>query len=743
MPKRVIAALAALLFALPLAARPKVALVLGGGGAKGFAEIALLETVEAYGIPVDMVLGTSMGALIGAMYSVGYTPREIDAFASGGDFMSVVLEPASERPFPMPEAFSFRKDNLLSLGFSKKGVGSTPGLLGDSRLLALLGRMYGCQEGVEDFDALPIPFRAVATNAVSGKRIVYDHGSLVDAVRSSISLPVIFSPYPQSDGTLAMDGGLVDNLPIDLAREMGADYVIAMDVNGYQTLGEADIQTVTEAAMQVASLVIQKTSVNQYGNADILVLPNTQGCGTMAFGDYKKIVAIGREACALLAPEFEALRDKLEAEGALTSYDPQRKGSSSFSQGRIICGIELEDRSPFLHKQRLEEKDFFRFVGKEFDETQREKLSRYLWRLRSTYRLASLSAHLVNGEDGTSKLSIRSSSYPLPQHRFTIGGNPQAGVSNNVQGGYTWAMLSLREQFDFTQIGPIEHVKVWAEQGQTSDWGLSFMLPFVSMHSHVFAFEAKGVWSMGSLEKGSNLLYGKRRAAQDMGVLGDVGILYDFATLCNLRLGNQFRWVDIHRGEREFWMSSAYASLVVDTMHKTSLVQSGFRSSVRYQFELVDGHATGYSLQALFRQDISMHGEGMMLGYQLDFHWMRLERVLNQSYVDIGGIEGFPGYSYGTLRQDVAGLSLRYRIQVATVLGSPVYLLAKVGALVFSDKDPFAGEYVSAHFFSGDLFWDIGVGAGVAVTTAFGSLFSGFGFAAHSGGYDLMVGVVL
>ena len=109
-----------------------------------------------------------------------------------------------EDPFPLPEPFKNRRDNVFTLGFSKKGLGSAPGVLGDQKLLALLNECYAKVEGITDFDKLPIPFRAVSTNAATGGRIVYDHGSLVTAVRSSISLPMVFAPYPQDDGSLAM-----------------------------------------------------------------------------------------------------------------------------------------------------------------------------------------------------------------------------------------------------------------------------------------------------------------------------------------------------------------------------------------------------------------------------------------------------------------------------------------------------------------------------------------------------------
>lgn len=743
MPKRFLAMVLSLLSLFPLAARPKVALVLGGGGAKGFAEIAVLEAVERHQIPVDLVIGTSMGALIGAMYSAGYSPKEIDDFASRNDFMSIILEPASERPFPMPEAFTCRLDNIISIGFSKKRIGSTPGILGDSRLLGLLGRMYGRQDGVVDFDDLPIPFRAVATDAETGERIVYDHGSLVDAVRSSISLPVIFAPYPQPDGSLAMDGGLVDNVPILLARQLGADYVIAVDVNGHVMRKKTDIQSVTDSAIQVVSLVTTSAAIRQYDQADIMVLPHVEHFGTMAFGDYKKIVRVGREECEAIADQFEALRKQLEQEGVWTSYDPERIGAYSLVKPRMVSSVRIVDRSSTFQRQHLDRQDFAGFEGKVFDERQRERLGRYLERLRATYGLASLSYRLEDQKDGSTVLEIRTASYELPQHRFTIGGIPEAGLSNNGPGQYTWAILNTRTQFDFTKIGPIEHLKGYYEQSQTSNLGLSVMLPFVSRNSHVFAFESKAQWSMGSFLLSSNLNNGNREAALDMGAIGDVSFLYDYSNLVTLRLGSQWSWFDIHHGRDSFWMMGSYARLAVDTMHKTSLIQSGFRADVAYQVEWKDGSKYGYSLQSRFRHDVELVRDRQLLGYQLEFHWMRLNEGMNRSYVDIGGVNGLPGYGYSSLRQDVAGGCLRYRIRIATVLGCPIYVVAKVGALVFDDKDPYDGRFVRGHLFSGDLFWDIGAGGGFAITTPVGSIFAGGGFAAHSCNYDLMIGVII
>ena len=212
--------------------RPKVALVLSGGGAKGLAEIPLLEALEEEGIPVDMVLGTSMGSLLGSLYCAGYSPKEIRSFMTELDLVSIISE------WPQPSlrvpayALTTKNDNYFSLPFSlsQTKVGAAPGFLGDQKILNMLSTYLSKVGDIDDFDKLAVPFRAVAVDVSTGKEVVYKSGSLVRAVRGSMSLPGVWVPALMSDGTYVMDGGLQNNLPVRLAIESGADIVIAMDV---------------------------------------------------------------------------------------------------------------------------------------------------------------------------------------------------------------------------------------------------------------------------------------------------------------------------------------------------------------------------------------------------------------------------------------------------------------------------------------------------------------------------------
>jgi NTE family protein len=224
--------------------------------------------------------------------------------------------------------------------------------LGDQKLLALLNELYANVEGITDFDQFPVPFRAVATNATTGERIVYDRGSLVTAVRSSISLPMVFAPYPQDDGNLAMDGGMSDNLPIKLAKDLGADFVVAMDVNALQRLSPKEMDTFSAMAMQTLVIVTQTNSLSQYKYADILLFPEVGNFGTLAFDKYEQILQQGRDICKKNDQSFRELANEVQAAGRkLEVKNPDRSGS--YVDHRSAYHRESGGEKPFRYEMTV------------------------------------------------------------------------------------------------------------------------------------------------------------------------------------------------------------------------------------------------------------------------------------------------------------------------------------------------------------------------------------------------------
>lgn len=215
--------------------RLKVGLVLGGGGAKGAAEVGVLKVIEQTGIPIDYIAGTSIGSIIGGLYACGYRSAQLDSMFCTQEWIGLL----TDRSDSLSTQLIRKQDGVTYiLGFPVKRLKSHEGvfddyskvggtLVGDS-IVALLDGMTGRPDSIS-FDRLPIPFRCVATDVNHMQEVVLSNGRLSVAMRSSMAIPGVFKPV-RRDSMLLVDGGTINNLPVDVVRQMGADVVIAIDL---------------------------------------------------------------------------------------------------------------------------------------------------------------------------------------------------------------------------------------------------------------------------------------------------------------------------------------------------------------------------------------------------------------------------------------------------------------------------------------------------------------------------------
>ena len=217
------------------AQRKKVGVVLGGGGAKGVAHIGVLKVLEEAGIPIDYVAGTSMGAIVGGLYSIGYTPAEIDTMVLEQDWTMLLSDRIKRNSLTFPEKENSER-YILSLPFGKEKKDRViQGMIKGQNLMNLFSNLtIGYHDSV-DFQKFNIPFACVAVDAVDGKDYVFRKGSLPLAMRASMAIPAVFAPV-RLDSMVLIDGGLNDNFPVDVARQMGADIIIGVD------LGTSDLK---------------------------------------------------------------------------------------------------------------------------------------------------------------------------------------------------------------------------------------------------------------------------------------------------------------------------------------------------------------------------------------------------------------------------------------------------------------------------------------------------------------------
>ena len=204
--------------------RPKVGLVLSGGGARGAAHIGVLKVLEEQNIPVDFISGTSMGAIVGGLYASGMTATEIEQALIDNDWRPLFQDrpPRADRPFRRKEDDNgFLVD--FDMGVDKDGLIFPKGLVQGQNLEMILKRLALPVATINDFDQLPIPFRAIATDLGNGEALSIKSGDLATAIRASMSLPGIFKPV-HYNGRLLVDGGIVNNLPVQIARKWGLKY---------------------------------------------------------------------------------------------------------------------------------------------------------------------------------------------------------------------------------------------------------------------------------------------------------------------------------------------------------------------------------------------------------------------------------------------------------------------------------------------------------------------------------------
>ena len=289
--------------------RPRIALVLSGGGARGIAHIGVLQVLEEHRVPIDFITGTSMGALVGGLYAAGYSPDELEKIVTEMDWADV-FEDSPPRP---DLSFRRKQDDLnflapIRLGLNEEGIALPRGVVQGQKLNLVLRSLLLHVAQVRHFDELRIPFVAVSTDIVTGEAVIHDRGDLPIALRASMSIPGVFEPV-EVDGRLLVDGFVSNNIPIDLALERGADVVIAVNVGNPPLKREELGSSLAVLAQSLAILTerLDKQQLAQLRSQDLLLVPELDGFGSSDFEIGAVILPTGREVAEASAPRLVEL----------------------------------------------------------------------------------------------------------------------------------------------------------------------------------------------------------------------------------------------------------------------------------------------------------------------------------------------------------------------------------------------------------------------------------------------------
>lgn len=339
--------------------RPRVGLVLSGGGARGAAHVGVLKVLEAERIPIDAVAGTSMGAVVGGLYASGMTAREIETLTLSAEWREAFREPGPRRDLSFrrkAEDQNFLVD--LPLGLESGEFRLPKSLLSGQRLTQLLRRLTDPVSTVRDFDRLPTRFRAMATDLETGDAVELRSGDLVTALRASLAAPAVFAPV-EIDGRLLVDGGLANNLPVDAARAMGVDVLIVVDV-GFPLRKREALESVPSISNQMLAILIRRGSDAQLralAPADVLLQPQLGEASSFDFEIVPRAAAAGEQVARAAQARLAALRlDDADyagyaaARSAIRAGRPLPDGALRVAEGSIryapLIRSAIADHSP-------------------------------------------------------------------------------------------------------------------------------------------------------------------------------------------------------------------------------------------------------------------------------------------------------------------------------------------------------------------------------------------------------------
>jgi NTE family protein len=310
--------LTALIIILPLHAypaetdtssRPKIGLALSGGGAKGLAHVGVLKVLEEEGIPIDYVTGTSMGSIVGSLYSIGYNAADLERVGLETKWYDLLQDRIPRINVPLRERDSYDRF-IINFDIDGFSIRLPKGLIKGQSLNSYLSRLMITRHAAADYSKLPIPFKCIATDIETGQAVVQDGGYLPESVRASMSIPSAFTPVEIS-GRLLIDGGIARNFPVSDVRSMGAQIVIGVDV-GQPLYRKNELDSFGKIMEQSMSFLGDESTKKQRGLCDILILPDIQGISSSDFDDPASIIARGEAAARAKLPEIRALAARLK-----------------------------------------------------------------------------------------------------------------------------------------------------------------------------------------------------------------------------------------------------------------------------------------------------------------------------------------------------------------------------------------------------------------------------------------------
>ena len=330
--------------------QPKVGLVLSGGGAKGFAHIGVLKELEKAGVQIDYIGGTSMGAIVGGLYASGYNANQIEEIVLKTEFSPLIQDniPRREKPF-FEKAHS--EKHAISLPIKKGSIGLPLGLSKGQNVLNFLTELLAPVDNIKSFSKLPIPFYCIASNIETGDEVLLEKGSLPIALRASASFPSLLNPV-EVEGTLLVDGGVVNNFPVDIMKKKDVDIIIGVNVQS-NLFNKEELSSVASILGQIINFQMYKKSDEQISLVDFYIRPDILEYNVFSFEEKKTIIKEGIIAAKQYKTVFDkiAKMQKVKKQKKILDIKPKKflldriiiKGNNNYTRNYILGKLLIKE----------------------------------------------------------------------------------------------------------------------------------------------------------------------------------------------------------------------------------------------------------------------------------------------------------------------------------------------------------------------------------------------------------------
>lgn len=694
----------------------KIGLVLSGGGARGLAHIGVLHVLEEEGIRPDVITGTSMGAIIGALYASGYRAAEIEQIARDMNWLDTFTDasPRHHQPYTLRQLEAGLSTDLR-LSVTREGISFPRGAIQGQKLGLVLDHLFIRDGRPLTFEQLPISFAAVAADLETGEAVVLDRGEVATAVRASMSIPGALEPV-ELDGRMLVDGGIVDNMPVSLAREMGADRIIAVDV-GAPLLSRDEIRSVFSVAQQTSGFLVRLNTLEQRDSLtaeDTLVVPQLDGLSSLAFNQAESLMSAGLDAAndvystqTTLAGERDSADVPQDSGRPIVSFIDIT--NNSVVADAVVLGLLHQRVGHALDRARLDQ-DVSRLYGLDY-------FSQVRYRVVTDARGTGLEIICQGRQSGNTwlKLGMELASDFRGNSDFSVGASLRAAGLNRLGGtAFSRFEVGTDSEIEFRFLQPLDHRLRYFVEPALGYRTRIYDIYLSGLQDEPFArYQTVGRWSSLALGR---LLWGEVAEVR-AGVFRERGEL-DF------RAG-------LNAGEDDYDDGYYFAALGWDSLDDLGFPASGVRTTLRQERRDPNLRAEERFERTKFAGTLALsrgHTTLLLEGRA------EVSSVDSYSGIDVSWIGGFlelsglpPRSRFGPHKALVRGVMYRRMDQQGALpLGLPVYLGGSVEkGNVWFDRD--------------EISWDSAISAGslfVGARTFFGPAFLAYG-ATSEGDYSV------